>query len=413
MKCPKGLLIALVITIILFITFLLISTITTSENIKLMHGINSSFSKNDFIDLNYKYKILGSKFPLIRGGKEYYINAAKPFKDPLTPIQTYHENFDDRINAPTIINWYSKSTIDKSKPLVVMVTIKAFLMYSLKFVQDEIKDIINKDPENEYIIASIEKPHLNGSKISQMEEIQMFDDAISVYKLIDIVTEKYPDATIMLYAYSLGATTVYEYLQKFDDSQGVKLAILNSPLLDLQKYFYSTRYSVRIFNVLTIAYIKKLLKQYKHVFKTDDEKSIYSEVMAPSISFQNMVMSWLKYKNKEISIIDDIKDTNVPVVLIAANNDPIVKYDQSLLSNYCKNLDNLTCILFDSGGHINFKDANDIRMTPRIIHNMVNSTLNKMRTDVKNRTNEIVNDMNSDGINDIDKINEIVDVPDP
>jgi hypothetical protein len=73
----------------------------------------------------------------------------------------------------------------------------------------------------------------------------------------------------------------------------------------------------------------------------------------------------------------------------------------------------LTCILFTSGEHISFKDINNKRIAPDIIHRATSLIIDQIRKDEKRKTDKIVTDMNTDGVNDIDQFNEIIDVPDP
>jgi predicted alpha/beta-fold hydrolase len=421
MKPNLNLLVSICVITLLFLTISVISMITKSEVVEIIYGQGSPFipiapQESIFSNLNYKHFMLGSNIPLAKLAREYLVDKdtlVQHAKKTITIDTTYHDNFDSNITNPTVIKWYKKEIVDTTKPLIILVTVQGFLAPCLSMVIDELQGIITNDPDNEYIIVNAERAFLmNNTKIKQIEEIKFFDEAVFLYQLIDIVNEKYPNSVLFIYAYSLGASTIFDYLNKYDNSQGVKLAILNSPLLDISKFFNSTRYSVRLFNKASVAKFVNVIVQYKHLFKTDDEIQLYNKLMTLQ-SVKELVAEWIKHWDRETSSIHDIKDSTVPILAMVSTNDPILKYTKQSLETHCSEFQNLTCVIFQSGEHNSFKDKDNVRMAPGIIHKATALMLNHIRNKEHNITKNIVREMNADGILDVDQINEIVDTPDP
>lgn len=414
MKLNCTLLMASSITVLLFMILL---TITKSDTAEIIYGNQSPFILgNVFSDLIYDYTPIKNTIPIVKMIYEQFVNHPKISalaKGSMTIETTYHPNFDSVVEAPTILKWYMKEVIDTTKPLIVLVTMLGFLMCDLDEVIDETYAIINNDPDNEYIVVCIQKPVLiNPFGIKQAEEIKIFEDASSIYQMIEIVNEKYPSSIVFLYGYSLGATTIYEYMKIYDDIQNVKLAILNSPVIDIEKFFASNTYAVKLYKQVSIQRINNIMKQFKHLFKTDDEIEHYNKLM----NFKNineLVNERLQFRNIEMGSLYDTKQSTLPILAIVSSNDPILPYTNESISTYCKEFPNLTCALFKSGEHCQFKNIDKSRLAPVIIHKLTTNIISKIRTDIFESTKKIVREMNNDGIINIDMIDKIIDTPDP
>lgn len=399
--------ISIVIVIVIFLIILSLSLVTASENVQLIYGQNSPFIKCNLMNNDeIKYYWLGSKFGGVKNAIEYY-------RGSIVNTNIIHKTYHYESSNPTILNWHYKKSIDENKPLIVLVVMLGFLMPDLISVIDEIQDIINNDPNNEYVVVSIERTFLTKSvQIKQLDELSFFDDSSTVYWLIDIVKEKYPLSLVCLYGYSLGATSIYDYLHTYDNLQDIKVCILNSPVFDITNYFNSNRHSSKFFGYISRKKLKDIIISYKHLFKSEEEITLFNKLIN-SQTIKELTNEWLLYKNKNIKSIHDTKNVTVPMLAILAKNDPLLSYTYDNISKYCTDFSMLTCLLFASGEHITFKDINNKRITPSIIHKSIQIISDQLRESEKNKIDQIVLEMNNDGVNDIDKFGEIIEIPDP
>jgi predicted alpha/beta-fold hydrolase len=361
MKSPP---IIILISLCIALLLIVMSMITTDEITILIAGTCSPFI-NQFSPIKSRHSIYQKLVPSIAMVKEVKTNTKKYIHGTVTEI-TYHDNFDSNIKHPTVLTWHRKRIIDPTKPLIILTTVHGFLASNLLSFANEIEDIINNDPDNEYVVLSIERLFLSGA-INQNEEIKFIEEASSVYQMIEIAKDKYPHGSVFLYGYSLGATTIYDYLKIYDGLQDIKLVILSSPVIDINQFYNQRTLAVRAYNIYSISYIKHIIKLNKHLFITDKEIEHYNNVIKLT-TLKELVKERMTYRNLKISSLQEIKKSTMPILIVAAENDPILKYTRTLLSEQCDRLPMLSCVLFQLGDHCTFTDLNRRRLMPDVIH---------------------------------------------
>lgn len=324
-------------------------------------------------NLNYQYYKVFNNFPVVKILKEYFKSRTNPKIQNNIFYKTYHTHFNSEIKNPLVLQWYSKNSRNSFKPSIIIITFQGLLHPDVSSIADELYDTISN---NKYLIVGYEKLFLykniqdTNIKLSTIKELNIIDDADFVYNLIELIQNMYPNTETVLYGYSLGAVTIYDYIKNYGNMQNISNVILNSPLFNIKDYLKQNGFFNKIFNKWSCNVFKDCLKKYNYVFKTPEEITLYSAV-TNSNSISEIMYYWITLNNLKIYSIYDMKYTNIPITAIVSLNDPIIKYTKHNLINYCKSYHNLTCIVFNTGEHVSFRDKDGNRVIPKIIHNIL------------------------------------------
>jgi len=168
----------------------------------------------------------------------------------------------------------------------------------------------------------------------------------------------FPNSRIVGVGVSLGANLLLKYVQEhethpftcvisvcngLDALQGAKLLVKADPLVDEIAAGYMKE--IMAFNVTNDA-LEKKLKLVKSFL--DADKTIMEHYYGPNFDQEAYLQS--------ISSVHNVDKIHVPVLMIAARDDPFIKSLMSLYQDLHNKNPSVCCIVTDYGGHVGWVD---------------------------------------------------------